>query len=107
MSSDGNGSQPVFDAQGNLTGIGVAGFESLLETLVALVQEQNMPLADALIPFTRSVAKFLGLESKGEIAVGNDADFVVLTPALAIHQVYAHGRLMVQEGKACVKGTFE
>lgn len=107
VSSDGNGSQPVFDAQGNLTGIGVAGFESLLETLVALVQVQNMPLADALVPFTRSVAKFLGLESKGEIAVGKDADFMVLTPALAIHQVYAHGRLMVQEGKACVKGTFE
>lgn len=107
VSSDGNGSQPVFDAQGNLTGIGVAGFSSLLETLVALVKEQDMTLADALVPFTRSVAKFLGLETKGEIAVGKDADFVVLTPDLAIHQVYARGRLMVQEGKACVKGTFE
>ena len=102
-----DGSQPVFDAQGNLTGIGVAGFSSLLETLVALVKEQDMTLADALVPFTRSVAKFLGLETKGEIAVGKDADFVVLTPDLAIHQVYARGRLMVQEGNACVKGTFE
>lgn len=79
----------------------------MLETLVALVKEQDMTLADALVPFTRSVAKFLGLETKGEIAVGKDADFVVLTPDLAIHQVYARGRLMVQEGNACVKGTFE
>lgn len=37
LSSDGNGSQPLFDAAGNLTGIGVAGFESLLETLQTLV----------------------------------------------------------------------
>lgn len=32
LSSDGNGSQPFFDDEGNLTHIGVAGFETLLET---------------------------------------------------------------------------
>lgn len=30
LSSDGNGSQPFFDDEGNLTHIGVAGFETLL-----------------------------------------------------------------------------
>lgn len=107
VSSDGNGSQPVFDAKGNLSGIGVAGFTSLLETLVALVQQYGYPLTEALQPFTCSVAAFLGLEGKGEIAIGKDADFMVLTPELTIERVYAGGRIMVAEGKACVKGTFE
>lgn len=107
VSSDGNGSQPVFDAKGNLSGIGVAGFSSLRETLAALVQQYNYPLAEALLPFTRSVASFLGLTDKGVIAVGKDADFMVLTPELTIERVYARGRKMVDDGRACVKGTFE
>lgn len=107
ISSDGNGSQPVFDAKGNLSGIGVAGFASLLETLVALVQRYDYPLAEALEPFTCSVAVFLGLGDKGEIAVGKDADFMVLTPEFTLERVYARGRSMVVRGKACVKGTFE
>ncbi len=107
VSSDGNGSQPVFDAKGNLSGIGVAGFSSLLETLVALVRQYDYPLAEALQPFTRSVAAFLGLADKGVIGVGKDADFMVLTPELAIKEVYACGRKVVDGGKACVKGTFE
>lgn len=107
VSSDGNGSQPVFDAKGNLSGIGVAGFASLLATLVALVQHYDYSLAAALEPFTCSVAAFLGLSDKGEIAVDRDADFIVLTPELTLERVYAGGRCMVVGGKACVKGTFE
>ena len=29
------------------------------------------------------------------------------SPELRIEQVYARGKLMVKDGKACVKGTFE
>ena len=74
LSSDGNGSQPNFDANDNLVGIGVAGFESLLDTLQQLVGRYHLPL-EALLPFTRNVAEFLGLEHKGRIAPGCDADF--------------------------------
>ncbi|ALR74817.1 beta-aspartyl-peptidase [[Enterobacter] lignolyticus] len=107
LSSDGNGSQPLFDAAGNLTGIGVAGFASLLETLQILVQRHGFTLTDALRPLTTSVAAFLGLSTKGEIAPGYDADLLVLTPELRIEQVFARGKRMVEDGKACVKGTFE
>ncbi len=31
----------------------------------------------------------------------------LMTPELRIEQVYARGKLMVKDGKACVKGTFE
>ncbi|KAB2511226.1 amidohydrolase family protein, partial [Enterobacter hormaechei] len=107
LSSDGNGSQPNFDANGNLVGIGVAGFESLLETLQQLVGRYHLPLEEALLPFTRNVAEFLGLEHKGRIAPGCDADFLVLTDDLKIREVWAKGRQMVREGVVCVKGTFE
>lgn len=107
LSSDGNGSQPLFDASGNLTGIGVAGFDSLLQTLQALVNDYGFTLTDALRPLTTSVATFLNLSGKGEILPGRDADLLVMTPELRIEQVYAHGKRMVVDGKACVKGTFE
>ncbi|CAH3484937.1 beta-aspartyl-peptidase [Enterobacter hormaechei] len=107
LSSDGNGSQPNFDANGNLVGIGVAGFESLLETLQQLVGRYHLPLEEALLPFTRNVAEFLGLEHKGRIAPGCDADVLVLTDDLKIREVWAKGRQMVSGGVVCVKGTFE
>ncbi|WP_436856710.1 beta-aspartyl-peptidase [Citrobacter tructae] len=107
LSSDGNGSQPEFDEQGSLTGIGVAGFYSLAETLRQLVQQHHLPLAQALCPLTRTVAEFLGLENKGRLAVGCDADLLVLNEALEVDHLWAKGKMVVRDGKACVKGTFE
>lgn len=107
VSSDGNGSQPVFDAHGNLTGIGVAGFASLPQALRHLVQRHHFPLAEALQPFTCNVAAFLGLAAKGALRPGYDADLLVLTPELAVQQVWAKGKRVVDQGKAITKGTFE
>ncbi|QLZ58980.1 beta-aspartyl-peptidase [Citrobacter freundii] len=107
LSSDGNGSQPEFDEQGNLTGIGVAGFESLAHTLRQLVTVHAIPLEQALCPLTRTVAEFLGLGHKGRLAVGCDADILVLNDALEVYHLWAKGNAVVKEKKACVKGTFE
>lgn len=107
LSSDGNGSQPHFDTNGNLTGIGVAGFESLLNTLQQLVSEHHLPLEEALLPLTRNVAEFLGFAHKGQLAPGCDADFLVLDEELNIREVWAKGRQMVRDNRAIVKGTFE
>lgn len=107
VSSDGNGSQPVFDSEGKLTGIGVAGFESLLSTLQQLVHRHQLPLEQALRPFTQTVAEFLGFAHKGQLAEGCDADFIILTAGLHIDEVWAKGKMLVRNGYACVKGTFE
>lgn len=107
LSSDGNGSQPEFDELGNLIGIGVAGFESLAETVRQLVKVHAIPLEQALCPLTRTVAEFLGLEHKGRLAVGCDADILVLNDALEVNHLWAKGKAVVREKKACVKGTFE
>ncbi|HAT8011796.1 beta-aspartyl-peptidase [Citrobacter rodentium] len=107
LSSDGNGSQPEFDEHGNLIGIGVAGFDSLAQTLRRLVNHHQLPLAEALCPLTRTVAEFLGLEQKGRLAVGCDADILVLNEALEVNHLWAKGKAMVRDKRACVKGTFE
>lgn len=107
LSSDGNGSQPEFDENGNLIGIGVAGFDSLAHTLRQLVTIHHLPLEQALCPLTRTVAEFLGLAHKGRLAVGCDADILVLNEALEVTHLWAKGKAMVRDKKACVKGTFE
>lgn len=96
----------MFDVHGNLTGIGVAGFASLPHALRNLVQRHHFPLAEALQPFT-NVATFLGLAAKGALRPGYDADLLVLTPELAVQQVWAKGKRVVDQGKAVTQGTFE
>ena len=49
----------------------------------------------------------LSSDGNGSQPFFNDADLLVMTPELRIEQVYARGKLMVKDGKACVKGTFE
>lgn len=108
MSSDGNGSMPRFDEKGNTVGVMVASEDSLLEELHDLVQVEGIPLTEAIQVVTSNVAKILKLwPRKGCIQVGADADFVVLTPKVGLHQVWARGRQMVNEGKPLVFGTFE
>jgi beta-aspartyl-dipeptidase (metallo-type) len=108
FSSDGNGSLPRFDANGNFIGLGVGSLKTNFEVIRALVQDCGMSLTDAIRPVTTNVASTLLLKDrKGCINPGADADLVVLTPELDIFGVYARGRQMVWNGEAVVKGTFE
>lgn len=108
ISSDGNGSQPVFNTNGQLTGIGVAGFDSLLNELRDLVVREKLPLAQALQPFTSNVATLLQLqERKGRLTTGADADILLLDDQLQLVHSYARGRQAVRNGEACLRGTFE
>ena len=108
ISSDGNGSLPLFDDQGAMVGLGVSGFSSLLETLRELVLHEGIALSDALMPFTQAPAYALGLDHcKGRIAEGMSADLLVLDDNLMLQHTFARGRCMVRDGEAIVRGTFE
>lgn len=107
FSFDGNGSQLFFDDEGNLIYIGVVGFEMLLEIVQVLVKDYDFSISDVLCLFISSVVGFFNLIGKGEILSGNDVDLLVMMLELCIEQVYVCGKLMVKDGKVCVKGMFE
>jgi len=108
LSSDGNGSKPRFNGRGELTGMATGDVATLGKTLKVLVEGKVLPLPDALALITSNPADRLGISGrKGSIREGADADLLILNEELRIEQVFAKGRLMVDAGKAVVKGNFE
>ena len=79
---------------------------SLAQTLQELLQlGHNLEL---ILPvFTRNVARVTGLSQKGQIAVGADADLVVLSPDGAVGSVMAQGQWMMRDGEIINPGNFE
>ena len=106
MSSDGNGSAARYGDDGSVSGL-VASDLGSLHTEFADCVKEGMPLSEALCPITRNVAQAFSLSRKGHIAVGADADILLLAPDLALHTVIARGECMMREGTLCKKGTFE
>jgi len=99
-SSDSNGSMPKWNDKGEMIGMGVGSMKTLYSAIKALVQQENVPLEDALPLITCNVAK--GLEiypQKGCLAVNSDADIVLLDKELNIHSVLAKGKVMVENGE--------
>lgn len=107
MSSDGNGSVPLFDEQGKNIGVGVADQRSLLTELRDAVIDEGCDFATILPIVTQNVANLLRLPDKGVVAVGADADLLVLTDDYEVDKVWAKGQLMVDAGQPVVWGTFE
>lgn len=108
MSSDGNGSVPVFDQEGNTIGVGVASQSSLLEEVRDMIKEEGIKNSDAIQVVTSNVAKALKLwPDKGCITVNSTADITVVTADFELKHVWAKGRHMVSDGRAIVLGTFE
>lgn len=107
MSSDGQGSLPVFGPDGRLERMDVGTCASLAETLRALVAGAGLPLERALAPFTSAPAAVLKLRGKGVVAEGADADLVVLDGDCRVRHVVSGGRLAVRDGSALMRGTFE
>ena len=106
VSSDGGGCLPTFDADGGLLHMEVGSPVTLVETLADLVAG-GMPLEQALGPLTSHVADLFRLGRKGRLAVGRDADIVVLDDGGAVVEVMALGSWMVRGGMPVVRGPFE
>jgi N-acetylglucosamine-6-phosphate deacetylase len=70
----------------------LAGSVSRMIDLVrTMVQKVDVPLHEAVAMATRNPACAIGLEKKGELTVGADADFVVLSPELEVLRVSVGG----------------
>ncbi len=108
FSSDANGSMPKFDEKGHLVGLGICSVASLYREVKESIKEHNVPIEDAIKVITSNVANILKLDNKGRIIEGRDADFVIVDQeSLDIDMVIAKGKIVVENGEAVVKGTFE
>lgn len=105
LSSDGNGSIPAFDDEGNLNGLTVAGFDSLLSEIRDLLKD--LPLESVWPLVSSNVASLLKLSGKGELKIGYDADFLLMNDSMEILSVCALGKLMIHHNEVLIKGTFE
>ena len=107
LSSDSNGSMPVFDEQGKMTGIAVGEIQNLYAEWKSLTKE-GFALEDLTKMVTSNPARRVGLfREKGSLDTGKDADILILNEDLSLDSVMAKGRLLVHERQAVVKGTFE
>jgi len=106
ISSDSNGSLPVFDKKGNLIGLTIASQKSLMKNFRFLIQKDILSLEDAVKLFSTNPATFYKLNQKGEIKVGKDADLVLLDKEYILTDSFAMGRITMANGKIIAKGTF-
>ena len=108
ISSDGQGSLPVFNRKGEYQGIGIGKASCLLKEVRECVEREDIPLETALRAVTANPARILKLGKKGRLQPGCDADLCLLTEdGLKLHTVIAKGKIMVHQGKPVVRGTFE
>ena len=107
LTSDGQGSLPVFNEKGELVGLGVGTSRCLIKAIKDSVKKQNIPLEIAIRALTSNPAKAFKLKNKGRIEKGFDADLCLLDKNLDIDTVIAKGKVMVQDKTPIVFGTFE
>jgi beta-aspartyl-dipeptidase (metallo-type) len=106
MTTDGNASVPILHDDGSR-----GGYEKSLGWLwtavVDLVRDEGLPLPRALSFVTTNPARALGLERKGRIRLGGDADLLVLGEDLTIEHVFARGRQLVENGRPTIWSMYE
>ena len=63
----------------------------MIDLIRTMVHHVKVPLLEAIAMATTNPAAAIGLENKGRIAVGADADFVVLSPKLEVLKTFSVG----------------
>jgi len=106
MSSDGNGSLPGFDDKGNLVKLDIGQPSSILREMIDMIDAERLPVESALSVVTRNPAQAFGLDTKGKITPGSDADIIVFDDNWRIVSLISSGEILIREGEA-KKGTFE
>lgn len=107
LSSDSNGSMPIFDEKGRLVRLAMGEIKNLFLEMVGLVKE-GFPFEEILKLVTINPAKRIGIDPfKGSLEEGKDADLLILNEDLEIESVIAKGKMVIHQGRVLAKGTFE
>ena len=92
ISSDGQGSLPMYSKDGEFLGMGVGQSSCLLKEVKECVFKAEIPLEIALSTITSNPAEILHLNGKGKIEEGYDADLCILDQSLQLVEVIARGK---------------
>jgi N-acetylglucosamine-6-phosphate deacetylase len=63
----------------------------MIELVRTIAQTIDVPLHEAVAMATQNPARAIGLEARGQLAVGADADLVVLSPDLEVSRTFTAG----------------
>ncbi|KIL51158.1 beta-aspartyl-peptidase [Jeotgalibacillus campisalis] len=108
FTSDGQASLPDFNDQGEFLGLQLGKVTTLYPEVRDAILQEDVAIEDAVRVITENPAAILKLTQKGQIKEGKDADLVLLdSETLEIDTVISLGQVMVKNGEAVVKGTFE
>lgn len=107
LSSDGNGSLPVFDTDGNLKHLEVASLQTLLDGVNKLYDSEVLSSEEVFSIVSKNTAAVLSLTDKGRIMENLHADLLLFDTGFKLDTVIAKGTVLKQYGKIIVKGTFE
>jgi len=98
FTSDGGGSLPAFDENGDYEGMSPAKVSSLLEAVAKSVREENVPLDQAIRVATSNPARILKLIGKGQIKKGFDADILLLNEKdLSLEMAISNGMILFKK----------
>ena len=104
MTSDGNGSMPIWDEVGNMIGMGKGSSKVLLEDLKRATQRGVIPFEETLRAMTTTPAAVYGLKnSAGTIVENGTANFAVLDENLDLAETILNGKTVWQKGKGVVR----
>ncbi len=107
MTSDGCGSLPDFDDQGNLVQLEMGKPKSVLDELRDTVLEEKLELGQAVQVISTNPARIFKLPGKGVVAPGADADLVLLDSEFRVYHMVARGEMMVRDAVPLKKGSYE
>ena len=108
FTSDGQGSLPEFNDEGDFIGLKVGKVSSLYKEVRDAVVKEDIDLDKALKVITQNPAQNLELKNKGKLKEEKDADLVILdSKDLKIKTVIAKGKVMLEDEKLKQRGTFE
>ncbi|MBQ1256675.1 MAG: beta-aspartyl-peptidase [Clostridia bacterium] len=104
MTSDGNGSAPIWDELGNMIGMGKGSSKVLLADLKKAAQRGVIPFEEVLRTITSTPAAIYGLKnSAGSIVENGTANFAVLDENLDLAETILNGKSVWTKENGVIK----